>query len=214
MNNIDLKALLQQLLHQLQSSDPKECNRAISRVAVQFGSMLLVHARLLVDDEHAAEDILQKALMKLPDKVRDREFLTVSFLKGMISQECQNHRRAKKREKIAMIEMGSNRNCDGEAARFDPVDSRELRPDVLVEQLELLRTAWDQLKPDEREVITLRSLTEWEMTQKQVADQMGFSVETVRGREKRAWQRLRKLLSENGAEFGDPPERSDSERSL
>ena len=174
---------------------------AFDTVVQTYRDRLVRHAFRIVGDWHAAEDIVQDTLLKLPAKLVGRSFLTPRFLYGAVSEECLNYLRKRARRRETSLETAAGKSPDGEKRPLDPMDSTP-PPDELVALqavLSELHAALERLPDDESEVIVRRYFDG--RTQQKIAESLGVTDKTVRNRETRAKEKLRRWLAEDGPDL-------------
>jgi RNA polymerase sigma-70 factor (sigma-E family) len=137
-------------------------------------------AYLLTGDQHAAEDLLQSALVKTATRWRDlRHADPEGYIRTvMYREQVSGWRRTARRRELAV-------DPPPEAVAADQSRHVDLR---LAVRDQLLR-----LPPAQRAVLVLRFFED--LTETQAAQVLGCSVGTVRSRTHRAVRRLRELLA-------------------
>jgi RNA polymerase sigma-70 factor (sigma-E family) len=137
-------------------------------------------AYLLTGDQHAAEDLLQTALMKTASRwgqVRHED--PERYVRTVLYREQVSWWRRRRRHEVAV-------HPPPDVGYADPSGHTDLRVSM--------REALLRLSPDHRAVLVLRYYED--LTESQVAAVLDCSVGTVRSRTHRAVSRLRVLLPE------------------
>ncbi len=157
---------------------------ALARIYEKYVHLLLSVAVGLLNDPHAAEDVVQDVFVSF---ARNAEgFAIRGSLKAYLATSVVNRARDRVRGELAR-----RRNVDqytpesGEAAEAD-------RSLVYSEQCERLSRALGELPYEQREVVVLK--IKQEMTLRQIAKLQGVSIGTVHGRYRYGMDKLRALL--------------------
>ncbi|MEV0224656.1 SigE family RNA polymerase sigma factor [Streptomyces sp. NPDC050704] len=141
-------------------------------------------------DRHAAEDLLQIALMKSYGRWRRIDEPEAYVKKVMYRQQISRWRLRMPR---AETTVAAPPEAPGAA---DPADSMVPADERLV-----VRQALGRLTPRQRTVLVLRYFED--LSETEVADQLGCSVGTVRSTTHRALEKLRRTAPEFGGAEGD-----------
>ncbi|OLB78122.1 MAG: RNA polymerase subunit sigma [Actinobacteria bacterium 13_2_20CM_2_71_6] len=138
-------------------------------------------AYLLTGDQHAAEDLLQNALMKTATRwAHLRHEDPEGYIRTtMYREQVSRWRRLGRRHEVAV-------QSPPDTPYADPSGHTDLRLSM--------RQALLRLPPDQRAVLVLRYYED--LTETQVAQMLDCSIGTVRSRTHRAVTRLRGLLPE------------------
>jgi RNA polymerase sigma-70 factor (sigma-E family) len=135
-------------------------------------------AYLLTGDQHAAEDLLQTALMKTANRWGNlRREDPEAYVRTVMYREQVNRWRRRRHREVTM------RNPP-DLGYADPSSHTDLRLSM--------REALLRLPPDHRAVLVLRYYED--LSESQVAEILDCSIGTVRSRTHRAVTRLRTLL--------------------
>lgn len=138
-------------------------------------------AWLLCGDAHQADELVQQALVRTYlawDRAREREPL--AYARRVLANQRVSTWRRRRREVLAATDRLPDRGVDGGQ---DVHDDR----DQLVRALALLT-------PRQRRVVVLRHLEG--LTEREVADDLGISVGTVKSTASRALRTLRQALGD------------------
>ncbi|MEV0584225.1 SigE family RNA polymerase sigma factor [Nonomuraea sp. NPDC050310] len=135
-------------------------------------------------DQHAAEDLLQAALAKLAAKWARVDSPEAYVRQIMYRQQVSWWRTAGRRGEVVQAEPP-------ERAQEGPAHRSELRM--------VLRAALSKLTPRQRTVLVLRYFED--LTDQQVARELGVSVGTVRSTAHRSLARLREIAPELAKEL-------------
>ena len=146
-------------------------------------------AYLLTGDQHAAEDLLQSALLKAARRWKHiRNENPDAYVRAAMYHEQINWWRRRGRRSEMAVEHTP------ETPSPDPSSNTDLRL--------AMRQALLQLRPHHRAVVVLRYYED--MSEAQVAELLGCSIGTVRSRTHRAVTQLRVLLPEASLELDVP----------
>lgn len=158
--------------------DEDERARLAEFVASRTPALMRV-AYLLTGDRHAAEDLVQSALARTIPKWRTlRHADPEGYLRAVMYREQVSWwRRLRRRRETALTSAD-------EAVQADLSGNTDVRL--------AMRAALRRLPPAQRTVLVLRYYED--LTETQVAEQLGCSIGTVRSRTHRAVARLRELL--------------------
>jgi RNA polymerase sigma-70 factor (sigma-E family) len=157
-----------------------EARRQFGDFVADRAPALIRVAYLLSGDQHAAEDLLQSALVKTATRWQTlRHADPEGYIRTvMYREQVSRWRRTARRREVAV-------DAPVEAVMADQSRHVDLR---LAMRTQLLR-----LPPAQRAVLVLRFFED--LTETQAADVLGCSVGTVRSRTHRAVNRLRELLA-------------------
>ncbi|UZN02086.1 SigE family RNA polymerase sigma factor [Cellulomonas sp. S1-8] len=139
-------------------------------------------AWLLCGDVHQADELVQQALVRTYlawDRAREREPL--AYARRVLANQRVSTWRRRRREVLAAPDRLPERGVDGGQAVHDDRDQ-------LVRALALLT-------PRQRRVVVLRHLEG--LTEKEVADDLGISVGTVKSTASRALRQLREAMGDH-----------------
>ncbi|GIJ22459.1 SigE family RNA polymerase sigma factor [Micromonospora lutea] len=162
---------------------------------------LIRTAYLLTGSRHAAEDLVQIALMRAMRRWRQVDEPMAYVRRIMVNERTRLWRRFGSREFLAGV-TGAWQTPTG--------PSRDLADDIVARD-EVL-AALHRLPPRMRAVLVLRY---WEdLTESQIADALGCSVGTVKSQASRALARLRTVLPAVPPQSMIPPHRDVGEGSL
>lgn len=151
----------------------------------QLFSYILRYTR----NKTAADDVFQQTWIKVINGLKKYEEKGIfsSWLFGIAHNSCIDHIRKNSREKIN----------DNKSIEIDKMESRQnMCPEkefLKKEKTQYLKKAIEQLKPDQKDVILLRLYTD--LTFKEIAEQLGYSLNTVLGRMHYALINLRKIIN-------------------
>lgn len=138
-------------------------------------------AWLLCGDAHQADELVQQALVRTYlawDRARERDPL--AYARRVLANQRISTWRRRRREVLRSTSMLPER-------RVDDAQDVHAERDVLVRALALLT-------PRQRRVVVLRHLEG--LTEKEVADDLGITVGTVKSTASRALQQLRGAMGE------------------
>jgi RNA polymerase sigma-70 factor (ECF subfamily) len=159
--------------------------RRLETVLTAHGTRVLAYLTRRTTPVEDAADVYQEVVTILWRKIHDvpeDEQHCLAWLLSIARRTLSNHRRATRRRHAA------TQRLRGELAAYRDTSGPAGDPAV-----EAVRAALAQLRPDDREVLTL---TYWEgLTSEQVAVVLGTSPATTRKRLQRARQRLETALS-------------------
>ena len=143
------QSLEKKFLADLQRGD----GNALTKVILEHRDQLIPYARRHLSDSSQAEDIVQEAFLRLPEKLKGREFFCAGFLRGLVAQLCSNQRRkAARRGERSLEDTGESTDRQ---QRNDPPDKRFLDPADVAERQEVW-VAVSKLPKRERLVITMK----------------------------------------------------------
>ncbi|WP_307870861.1 SigE family RNA polymerase sigma factor [Micromonospora sp. C51] len=149
-------------------------------VEIRYADLIRT-AYLLTGSRHAAEDLVQIALMRAMGRWRQVDEPMAYVRRIMVNERTKIWRRFGSREFLAGV-------TDSWRPQSEP--GRDIAQDVVVRD-EMLAALHD-LPPRMRAVLVLRY---WEdLSESQVAEALGCSVGTVKSQSSRALARLRKVL--------------------
>ena len=170
-----------QLLEQLQNRDPQ----ALRRLYEKYKEDLFALALSIAGDRNLAEDALQDvfvALARRAGQIRVQKSLK-SYLAAMTINHTRTHQRKKKRDKEALS------NLDVRLDTESPPDGKA----QWTEQCELIYQALRNLPPEQADVIWLH--LHGGLTFHQIAQTMGFSLQTAHSRYRYGLQKMKTLLN-------------------
>ena len=158
---------------------------ALARIYEKYVHALLSLAMGLLNDPHAAEDVVQDVFVSFAQ--RTDGFKIKGSLKAYLAQSVVNRARDRMRR-----QRSQQRRVDALATTAgNPV---ERNPSLLYgERCERLAAALAQLPYEQREVVVLR--TRHEMKLRDIARLQGVSISTVHGRYRYGMDKLRALLN-------------------
>lgn len=170
----------------LGSGDSGSAQYALAEFYRRYSQRIYGYCRRIVGDNHAAEDLLQDAFMRLYESAKsNREIGHVSGYLFMIARnQCLNYRR-KNNIKHTPIEDFHLSSHDS------PYEDREL--------LNLITASLELLPDSYREAFVLREYNG--MSYVEIQDIIGESMEVVKIRIFRAKQRLRAILAPYLSEY-------------
>ena len=168
----------------------------------QYRDRIYRYILRLVRDEHEAEDLTQETFLRAHrqlDALQDPAALTV-WLYRIATHVCYDRfRQASYRHPVASLDVASEESSD--AGDGQPADTRAPRLDQVIEQGEMsecVRGFLEELSDDYRMVVLLHDLHE--MTNPEIAQMLGCSLETVKIRLHRARRKLKAALA-GGCDF-------------
>jgi RNA polymerase sigma-70 factor (sigma-E family) len=159
----------------------EEAKARFGEFAAARTTALIRLAYLLTGDQHAAEDLVQTALMKTATRWRHlRHEDPEAYVRTvMYRDQVSMWRRLRRRYEVAV---------------HSPPDVPYADPSGHADTRLSMRQALLRLPPDQRAVLVLRYYED--LTETRVAELLGCSIGTVRSRTHRAVIRLRALLPE------------------
>ena len=158
---------------------------ALRRIYEKHRDDLLIVATALCHDGNVAEDAVHDAFVKFAGSVRD--FRLTGSLKGYLAACVANRVRdlmRARRRRLGSPEQGRSASAD----LNDP--SRIV---ICNEQLERLCAALGRLPDEQREAVVLRTYARMRFTV--IAESLGVSVDTVKGRYRYGISKLRTILN-------------------
>jgi RNA polymerase sigma-70 factor (ECF subfamily) len=157
---------------------------ALQRIYQKYRDTLLTVAMALLNDSHAAEDVLQDVFVTFAQSTN--RFSLRGSLKGYLATCVAN--RAKDRLRGRKYEPGS---LDTDVALDSGLDGPDVRI-VATEQSLMVSMAMTQLPYEQREVVALHLNAD--MTFREIARLQGTSVSTAKGRYRYGLDKLRSIL--------------------
>ncbi|MGY0062296.1 SigE family RNA polymerase sigma factor [Streptomyces sp. LZ34] len=152
---------------------------------------LLRTAYLLSGEQHAAEDLVQSALIRVYvawRRVRDADEPDAYVRRVLVNEHARRYRRRLKE----FLSIGP-----GDSAHWQVPDRDRI---ALADDREMLRQALAQLPPRQRQAVVLRY---WEdLSESQVAAAMGCSVGTVKSQAAKGLTKLRAALTREDVTVG------------
>lgn len=158
---------------------------ALARIYEKYVHVLLSLALGLLNDPHAAEDVVQDVFVSF---AQGADGLKIKgSLKAYLAQSVVNRVRDRLRR-----QRSQRRRIDALAATTNRAFERQ-RSLVYSERCERLSAALAQLPYEQREAVVLK--TKHEMTLRDIAKLQGVSISTVHGRYRYGMDKLRALLN-------------------
>jgi len=160
-------------------------SEALERIYDKYETYLITVATALLNNTHAAEDVLQDffvSFVKSADQIKLSGNLK-AYLATCVANLARNRI---KRRKLEPIALDNN----------DSIESTALQPDLLAiqkEEAHMLNRAISQLPYEQREVVVLHLLSNIKLTQ--IAKLRSTSVNTIRSRYRYGLDKLRSLLN-------------------
>ena len=169
-----------------------------SRSTIDWTAALVQHKRWLmsvlrsrVDNPHTVDDLYQDlslAVLRQPSRPEDPDKVAPWLYRLAVRQAINHHRKTGRRKRLQ------------ERIQENSFAAQEHDPDALDwlvqnEQRELVSRAIQALRPQDREILTLKYTEHW--SYRQLAEHLGASTGTIEYRLLRAKKRLRKLLCES-----------------
>lgn len=166
----------------------KRGNRdALRRIYEKYRDDLLIMAIALSHDVHLAEDAVHDVFVAFARNVRD--FKLTGSLKAYLAKCVANRVRDLMRAKRSRIKsLNAEQICSASLDVNDPGWLIECS-----EELQLLSRALSELPDEQRDVIVLRM--HGRMRFRVIAQSLGLSVNTVKGRYRYGIQKLRSILN-------------------
>ncbi len=168
-----------------------------SRSAIDWTAALIQHRRWLtsvlrsrINDPHVVEDLYQDlslAVLRQPSRPEDEAKVAPWLYRLAVRQAINHHRRNGRRKRLQERIEQNAYTADHEPDALDWL--------VQNEQRELVSCAIQSLRPQDREILTLKYTERW--SYRQMAEHLGASTGTIEYRLLRAKKRLRKLLCES-----------------
>ncbi len=145
-------------------------------------------------DAHVAEDLLQNialAVFKQTAKPEDPDKVAPWLYRLAVRQTINHHRKShRKMQSLAMPELEIGQDS---ASPLDWIMAEEKRGEV--------RQALNGLKPQDREILTLKYTENWSYVE--IAKHLGVKVNTVEYRLMKARKRLRTILTKTVLQPGE-----------
>lgn len=160
-------------------------SEALDRIYDKYETYLITVATALLNDTHAAEDVLHDffvSFVKSADKIKLSGNLK-AYLATCVANLARNKIKRRQLEPIALDEN-------------DPTAPAFLEPDAMAMQKEetaLLNQAMSRLPYEQREIIVLRLQANLKFTQ--IAELRSTSVDTIRSRYRYGLDKLRALFN-------------------
>jgi RNA polymerase sigma-70 factor (ECF subfamily) len=179
------------------------------RAGVVLAADAVLHCRPAAED--AAQDVFLLAFKALPSLERPDRFagwlyaIARNRAKRLALRERRTRPVAELSAVDALILASSDEIAARNAASSDPARRAEQE-----DERETIRLLLNALKPEHREVLTLRYFEEWPM--ERIAGFLSLPEPTVRGRLHRARAALRALLQGRNAACGAPDKRDRRKR--
>ncbi len=150
----------------------------------EFYASLCLFAKKYIDDQDAAEDIVQEAFVKYWDKRADfdNSYKLKSYLYLIVRNSCLNHIRDRK--KLAQIHEGEEVEADEKFLQYLMEE----------EAYRILYKAIEEL-PEQMRAVILHALQGAKNAE--IAELMQLSEQSVQTYKKRAYKKLRDSLREN-----------------
>jgi RNA polymerase sigma-70 factor (ECF subfamily) len=158
---------------------------ALRRIYEKYRDSLLTVAMALLNDSHAAEDVLHDVFVTFSQSANG--FGLRGSLKGFLATCVANRARDRLRARKHRPER-----LDGEIAIASGFDGPEARM-IATEESRLLSAAMARLPYEQREAVSLHLHAA--MTLRQVARHQGISVSTAKGRYRYGLEKLRSILN-------------------
>ena len=150
----------------------------------------------MVHDPAEADDLTQEVFMQVHrklDSLRDQDAL-VSWLYRIATHVCYDRfRKSSRQPRSEPLDVG-----DDGSTRRESDDTDVVRLDRVIERKEMsacVRKYIEELRPEYRQVIVLHDLEE--LTNPEIAEMLGVSVDTVKIRLHRARRKLEGVLNTN-----------------
>jgi RNA polymerase sigma-70 factor (ECF subfamily) len=160
-------------------------SEALERIYEKYGTYLMTIATALLNNTHAAEDVLHDffiSFVNSADQLRINGNLR-AYMAVCVANLARNRIQRKQLEPVALDEN-------------DQISSVALQPDLLAiqeEEIAYVNQAISQLPYEQREVIILHLQTNLKFTQ--IAILRSVSVNTIRSRYRYGLEKLRSLLN-------------------
>jgi RNA polymerase sigma-70 factor (sigma-E family) len=144
-------------------------------------------ARLFTDDRNAAEDLVQEAFVRLHRAVHriEQPERAAAYLRSIVLNLARDHNRR------GLMSLRHFEALTPESSAEAPEDRIELD-----EQKARVLQALRALSPQQRSCLVLRFYLE--LSEREVADTLGISVNSVKTHTRRGMERLRLLLQDTG----------------
>lgn len=172
-----------------QNNMPPEHQRWLAEAYDRMIGRLWRYALAILADRALAEDAIQQAFVKLASRAAGGPILSMdSYLFIAVRNEAFRLLRSRRQQRRNMSVAGNTRESAAHDLWLDPL------PGVLMEEemRRQVQAAMEQLPADQREVVHLRI---WEnQTFKQIAEQLGISLNTAASRYRYAIDKLGRLL--------------------
>ena len=158
---------------------------ALRRIYEKYRDRLLTLAMALLNDSHAAEDVVHDVFVSFARTAGG--FSLTGTLKGYLSTCLANCARDRNRLK-SRLDVGLEAAADVGADSDDPAEYA-----VGTEQAERLRDVLGRLPYEQREIIVLH--LHQEMRFREIAKALGISINTVQSRYRYGMKKLRSIIN-------------------
>lgn len=172
-----------------QNNMPPDRQQWLAEVYDRMIGRLWRYALAILADRALAEDAIQQAFMKLASRVAGGPITSVdSYLFIAVRNEAFRLLRSRQYQRQSLANAGNTGQSAAQTLWLDPL------PGALMEEemCRQVQAAMEQLPADQREVVYLKI---WEnQTFKQIAEQLGISLNTAASRYRYATDKLGRLL--------------------
>ncbi len=179
---------------------------AFEQLVLRYQNQVYNLALRMVNNESDAQDLAQEAFIRawraLNSFQHTAQFST--WLYRLTSNVCIDFLRSQKRHRVISLTVLQ----DDERQQWDMPDGQPLPESQAIarEEQRILLEAMAALEPEYRQILTLRILND--CSYQQIAQILGIREGTVKSRQSRAREQLRKKLSQNGNYFASASSKS------
>ncbi len=167
-------------------------NRAFDEILARNQDNIFGYILKVVKDEELANELFQEAFLKIISKLQNHQYTETGKLQWWMFRVAHNvvvdYFRAQKKNSVVDAPKDNDLNALQEEELFDVNRETELANEQTLKQLVLLMNA---LPPLQREVVYMRYFQD--MSFKDIAEEVGCSVNTSLGRMHYALINMRKL---------------------
>ena len=186
------------LIHQVLDGDHEAFAGLVNKYERQVYSLCL----RMVENPEDARDLAQESFLKAWRGLRFYKFESAfsTWLYRLTSNVCIDFLRQQKRKPAVSLTVGEEEDTELEIRDPEPLPEERL---IHKDDRSAVASAMAQLEEEFRVILTLRVVND--LPYEQIAEILGVKVGTVKSRIARARTKLRKILLQNGNNFGNNP---------
>lgn len=167
------------------------CNEAFDQLLDKYQSKIYSYIYYAVHDEDAANDIFQETFVKVLTSIQDRKYVPSGKFQAWVTRIAHNiimdsYRQTPGEELIIMDDEEENRHF-----AYEPIDSCFETTQIAQQTLSEVEKLYKMLPKAQSEIIFMRFYQD--LSFKEIADELGISINTALGRVRYALINIRKI---------------------